>query len=253
MCLLNGDIGGIIESLTADFGKYDQIDSKGNLLRRDYQIKEIIKEAVHHYGKEPYSNIVIKDLDMAGLELLEYRGDKSLFLLIQDDMVTGYRFAGAGNEAAETGYRKFDPITKEVGEAISIEDEDFVYDNRISITFGEEENNPTYIVAEDDLDHPYTVAKINFGDSCGYRETELTYVGDLIGNVGESITQAVLDKIVSMLGNYEYFYDVDGRFIFREKQNYINNSWNSIKDNGDSLFVENAAYASPKVIEMLLS
>lgn len=245
MCLLNGDIGGVIESLTADFGKYDQIDNKGNLLRRDYQIKEIIKEAVHHYGKEPYSNIVIKDLDMAGLELLEYRGDKSLFLLIQDDMVTGYRFAGAGNETAETGYRKFDPITKEVGETISIEDEDFVYDNRISITFGEEENNPTYIVAEDDLDHPYTVAKINFGDSCGYRETELTYVGDLIGNVGESITQAVLDKIVSMLGNYEYFYDVDGRFIFREKQNYINNSWNSIKDNGDSLFVENAAYASP--------
>jgi hypothetical protein len=43
--------------------------------------------------------------------------------------------------------------------------------------------------------------------------TDLTYAGDLIANVGETLT-SVLDKIKNMLGNYEYFYDVDGRFVF---------------------------------------
>ena len=31
-------------------------------------IERIIKEAVHAYGKEPYHNIIIKDLDKYGLE-----------------------------------------------------------------------------------------------------------------------------------------------------------------------------------------
>jgi hypothetical protein len=39
--------------------------------------------------------------------------------------------------------------------------------------------------------------------------TDLTYAGELICNVGESIV-SVLDKIKAMLGEFEYFYDVDG-------------------------------------------
>jgi hypothetical protein len=59
----------------------------------------------------------------------------------------------------------------------------------------------------------YTVAKIEPGDTAGYRLTPLVYPGDLISGIGESIT-SILDKIVQMLGNFEYFYDLDGRFIF---------------------------------------
>jgi hypothetical protein len=47
----------------------------------------------------------------------------------------------------------------------------------------------------------------------GYRLTDLIYPGDLIANVGETIT-SVLDKIKNMFGDFEYFYDVDGKFIF---------------------------------------
>jgi hypothetical protein len=60
------------------------------------------------------------------------------------------------------------------------------------------------------------LTKIEYGDTAGYRTTELTYAGDLIANVGESIT-SVLDKIKNMLVEFEYFYDVDGRFIFQKK------------------------------------
>ena len=248
MCLINGDIGGTIESLTADFGKYEQVDSKGNIIKKDYLLKEIITEAVHHYAKEPYSNIIVKDLDMTGLELLEYRGDKDLYLLIKDDVVTGYRFQDDPNNS---NYYMED--SKNLGHRIQVNIENLpFYDERISMTFGEGTNSPTKIyTAESDTTDAWTVARIQFGDTCGYRETELTYVDDLIANVGESIGKAVLDKIVSMLGNYEYFYDIDGHFVFQEKPNYINNSWNSIQKNEGELYVENAAYTSPIVYSFL--
>jgi hypothetical protein len=44
--------------------------------------------------------------------------------------------------------------------------------------------------------------------------------------VGESLT-SVLDKIRNMLVEFEYFYDVDGRFIFQKKQSYIETMWNN--------------------------
>jgi hypothetical protein len=45
-------------------------------------------------------------------------------------------------------------------------------------------------------------------------ETPMTYPGELVKKAGETVT-SLLDSIISTLGNiYEYFYDVDGRFIF---------------------------------------
>jgi hypothetical protein len=54
---------------------------------------------------------------------------------------------------------------------------------------------------------------VNYGETVGYQLTDLVYAGELIANLGESVT-SVLDKIVNMLGNYEYFYDYYGKFIF---------------------------------------
>lgn len=59
------------------------------------------------------------------------------------------------------------------------------------------------------------------GDDVGYEEVELTYPGELIMKAGDSVV-TILDKIVEMLGNYEYFYNVDGEFIFQQIKNYLN-------------------------------
>jgi len=53
------------------------------------------------------------------------------------------------------------------------------------------------------------------GENIGYLETDLTYPGELIMNAGSTVTQ-VLDEIAKTLGNFEYFYDVDGIFHFRK-------------------------------------
>lgn len=61
----------------------------------------------------------------------------------------------------------------------------------------------------------------NYGEDSGYRMVDFTYPGELILDAGDTVTD-LLDKITSVLGNYEYFYDLDGRFIFQQIKNYLN-------------------------------
>jgi hypothetical protein len=83
------------------------------------------------------------------------------------------------------------------------------------------ENNNSYQIVN--ATEEYTDVK-NYGDLLGYKITKLIYPGELIANVGEAVT-TMLDKICNTFGNFEYFYDVDGNFIFQEKKNYLNNSY----------------------------
>ena len=63
--------------------------------------------------------------------------------------------------------------------------------------------------------------KFIYGQDVGYKATEFTYPGELILNAGETVA-SLLDKISKTLGNYEYFYDIEGRFIFQQIKNYLN-------------------------------
>lgn len=67
----------------------------------------------------------------------------------------------------------------------------------------------------------YAYTEYNWGEDVGYIFTDFTYPGDLIANPGDTVC-TILDKIKSTLGNYEYFYDVDGNFHFQEIKNYLN-------------------------------
>lgn len=69
------------------------------------------------------------------------------------------------------------------------------------------------------------------GDMIGYQYTDCVYPADqeLTSQAGESI-QTVLEKVKNTLGNYEYFFDLDGVFHFQEIKNYLNegsasNNW----------------------------
>jgi hypothetical protein len=90
----------------------------------------------------------------------------------------------------------------------------------------------------------FYVAKVSYGQVAGYRQTDLVYPGDLIGNIGEAIT-SILDRIKNMLGEFEYFYDVDGKFIFQRKQSFANTLWTPIQETEDKeIYVESLALAS---------
>lgn len=62
-----------------------------------------------------------------------------------------------------------------------------------------------------------------YGEDVGYIYTDFTYPGELIGDADNTITD-ILEQIKNVLGNFEYFYDLNGNFVFRQKKNYLNNA-----------------------------
>ena len=75
------------------------------------------------------------------------------------------------------------------------------------------------------------------GQDVGYQETDLTYPGELVLSAGETVVN-LLDKIGSAFGNYEYFYDVWGRFIYQQKRNYLDISYTPIVDLGYETYIQ---------------
>ena len=264
MCLLNGEIGGSLPS-SVDFGKIDIYEdtysevqikdykqyvankyyiyengeykislnefnektkyyTKDILLKQDsLKLKDIIKEAVHEYGKELYHNIIINDLDNYGLELLEYRGDKPLYLLYDEAAQIYTQMIIDGDFPIGNGY------------TISTCPQ---YNNAIDSL-----NDGRYIFALED-GKKYSTTKVEYGATAGYRTTDLTYPGDLISSIGESLT-SILDKIKNTIGAFEYFYDIDGRFIFQAKKIYSQNSWNTLVNTDNNIFARDAVEESP--------
>ena len=100
-------------------------------------------------------------------------------------------------------------------------------------------NNHYYKTNQNEIPNQITGSNIdvfNYGEDIGYILTDFIYPGQLIGNAGETIV-TILDKIKNTLGNYEYFYDIEGNFRFQEIKNYLNNSYSTsvISENAISI------------------
>ena len=65
-----------------------------------------------------------------------------------------------------------------------------------------------------------------YNEDIGYAYTDFVYPGELVSSIGENVC-SILDKIKNVLGNFEYFYDVNGNFVFQEIKNYLNNSYSA--------------------------
>ena len=241
MCLLNGEIGGSLES-SVDFGCIEEENSQGNWVIRKLPIQDIIRNAVHTYGKEPYHNIIINDLDTYGVELLEYRYDIPMYLYrsAESDAAPVYDNATIENDNMELYIKKADGKYYEVhmshldgtnpqGDPSDELEEGKIYLEPLVTTLINQEVTvePVYTklnVGGSNKYIPWYFTKIEYGQTAGYRETDLTYAGDLIANIGESLT-SVLDKIKNMLAEFEYFYNLEGQFVFQRKKSYTTTMW----------------------------
>lgn len=217
MCLLNGEIGGALES-PVDFGAIDEKQPNGDIIKIKLKIKDIIRNAVHVYGNEPYHNIIINDLDTYGLELLEYRYEVPLYLWTDEINSGNYVFKNALIESETLRYRIEGDSTEQLYSLKTLPNEVFV--SLVNPLTGT--NSGKVII--DESGNKIKIAKIEYGDTAGYRTTDLVYAGDLISNMGETIT-SVLDKIKNMLVEFEYFYNIDGQFVFQKKPSYITTMW----------------------------
>ena len=210
MCLINGELSGALPYQT-DFGKIDIIEKDGTRRIEKVPIKTIIFNMIKDMAGEMPYNIIIDDIEDFGLELLEYRG-KNKYLYLEKEINSG----------------NIDNISFDENTVCYIYENDNGNDTWIETTFKDVayeslfniEQIPQEVYLKKDIEEKsYYILRISYGNICGYRETDLVYAGDLIGNVGEPLT-AILDKIKNMLGNYEYFYNLNGQFVFRKKPQF---------------------------------
>ena len=215
----------------------------------DLPLKRIIKEMVHAWGGEPYHNIIINNLDTYGLEQLSFRGeDVDLFCLrllneeifnnvffSQKDILQGKKLyivtaVDDNNKVlATTGTAHF---ASEFVDGEQLDDIDIVLEKGVDDLSVQNPEVLTKValapMSGSVIGQPaYTMLRLTYGDDVGYRLCDLIYAGELISSIGETVT-SILDKIKTMLGDYEYFYNLDGQFVFQRKQTYTNTSWNSI-------------------------
>lgn len=159
MCLLDGTAGGTLPA-TIVFHEREIENDDGSITIEYPILRQIIYEAVNHYGCEAPENIFINDLPDQVKMLVKYDGLRTIYF----------------NQAF------------------------------------------TSVSYTRDASHTYPFYN---GDDAGYEMTDFTYPGELVLKAGDTVV-TLLDKIVKLLGNYEYFYDVEGRFIFQEIKNYVN-------------------------------
>ena len=220
MSLLNGDMGGNLFA-KHDFGVTWIFNNDGSYSKKHIPIKEIVREAVHQYAQEKYENIYINDLDTCGVELVDYRGDGICWTYNIYDRTDGVPTAnilipGTNNQLEAEFASQFESN----GGAVPIR----------------------YRPSGATWDYEIT-KRVKYGDTIGYRATDLTYAGELIEEANGTIT-SMLDKIVQQLGEFEYFYDTQGHFVFQRKRIYFNSSWSSVVMDDNQTYYESKAMSS---------
>lgn len=184
MCKLNGIEGGYFPAMTTlhEDGEY-----------KEQLIYTIIQSIVKIFGGISYNKIIINDIDTTIKQLLSYRGDKTMyFLLDQAGELTGNIIIPLNGEAPASA----------------------------------------------------TSQGYNYGENVGYQLVDFVYPQELIMNPGDTVT-AALDKIKELLGNYEYYFDLNGNFVFQQIRNYLNTTQTSLLLN--ELTIDSNYYKSKSV------
>lgn len=185
-CMIDGSVSGTLPT-TVVFNEIYTEDEQGNVYIEYPTIRQIIQEAVQHYGGEKPHNIIINDLDDKIKKLVKYGGDEPMWIEVSEtDLGKNICFTNNNlNESmtTETQYQKF-----------------------------------------------------IYGEDVGYTLTDFTYPGELVLSAGETVA-ALLNKIISVLGNYEWFYDLEGRFIFQEIPNYLNKADSAIYEINEQQYI----------------
>ena len=191
--LINGDMGGTIPASTifSEMESYDSI-SEGRLSVDKILIKDVIKSLLVEFGGERPENVIVTDIPDTIVKVVKWRGKTKL-----------YFYSTPGYKHFSTTLYQGVPNPKDPSSVI---EGDFKESNGI-------------IKWETSEDVFGTVFQT--GQDVGYMNEAFVYPGTLECSAGEAVT-AVLDKIKNVLGNFEWFYDIDGRFVFQKIRNNIN-------------------------------
>ena len=232
MCLLNGDISGHFNAET-NLKIENEADENGNITEIERPIKYIIREMIHRYAQEPWANIVINNIEDYGLEMLENKSDTTYYLWFNQNR---HEYTHITNKDFESQIQNDQFQINQISfNGRNYENiEELLSNSEFQLLNGVEEDSnsliassPASVIIVDNI--PYNIFKIDSMGAAGYRSIDLVYDKELIAAAGETVT-SILDKIVQFLGPFEYFYNVDGQFIFKAKDTYLTTKWTANQD-----------------------
>lgn len=209
MCLLNGECGGTISAST-QFDEYDEIQynedgTSYNILKKP-TIYQIIQELVNHFGNEQLGKIIINDLSTRIKKVMKWGGTNPIYFIQNEE-----------NKIVK--FSIIEPI---------IENEGSVYPKE-TLTQLKKGNKIIYHYwLENGAFIEVDCIKYEYGQDVGYVYSDFYYPSELTASPGDNVC-TILDKIRDTLGNYEYYYDLEGNFIFQEIKNYLNTSFSTIE------------------------
>lgn len=192
MALLNGEIGGTLPAAVTFSPMYDysSLDEEGFPATVKPHIINIIYTLVNELGGIPKDRIVIRGIDDRIRNMCRWTNSKPVYLVHDETDGRNYTKLILNPSKDQLNSEIFIPVAKG------------------SLP------NPT-------KEKPNWIMQFTYGQNIGYSNVNFVYPGTLTSNAGDAIT-AVLDKIKNALGNFEYFFDLDGRFVFQPIQNYLN-------------------------------
>ena len=217
MCLLNGTCGGGLPT-SVTFDSYDQVIGKTITDRDPARISDLEPNNYTVYQYEEDNVIKYKTWDK-NTSWVEQNDDslvgkrisvpQRLYDIIQT-LVCNY-----GGESFDKIFINDVPL--EIKQAVRYIGNEILYYNSAT---GFYTTDNSYITEDG------TWKGYSFNEDVGYIYTDFVYPGSLVSNIGDNVG-SILEQIKNTLGNYEYFYDVEGNFVFQEIKNYLNTSYDA--------------------------
>ena len=224
MCLLNGECGGNLPT-SVTFHAYDQIIGSRECDGNPSQIID-----------EPNNYTVYIDSTTTDKKLkYQMYDEEDDWYNVNDDSKVGTRVEvkqlfydiiqtlvhNFGNESLDRIFINDIPV--EIKQLVRYTGENPLYYNV---------DTSQYTIDPEGKTESLNQKEFKYNEDVGYVYTPFTYAdlgggnGELISNIGDNVC-TILDKVKNSLGNFEYFYDIKGNFIFQEIKNYLNNSYDA--------------------------
>ena len=210
MCLLNGEAGGIL-TVETDFAIQEEYSDDGVLTKTEVPLANIIKNIMVEYGEELESNLELNLPTNAAHEVLEYRGNTPAYIIYNKDKKYNENDKNYYPDPINITIHGDQPCWEEGNaEKITLAQVSSYWkpENDLSAG-GQQEQQSTTLSGGADIsfdgdNYNYKIQEIEYGEIAGYRDIPLVATDDLIGAIGEPVTN-ILDNIHSRQANYEFY------------------------------------------------
>ena len=167
--------------------------------------------------------IIVND---EGQNEIKYESDEVLFRVLVTSLLDEFALGYTGVKNISFG--KYDETENSIKNTVRWTSSTPIYGEIKSIERGEGLEPLKMQILSYQKPTTGNIIVYNFNDNIGYSRTSFTFPGELTSGVGDTVA-SVLEKIKKQLGNFEYFFDINGNFIWREIPNGIHQG--STEDN----------------------